>query len=320
MPPNPKNDTGRMTPFASSQAALSNIHDTIAGPSTHRQRLARGSVNPPTRAYESSSKVDGSTVSGSQSRPTSLPGKPNKKGDYASVAGSVLDTISVKLPLSNKTTFVDAPPLLREAAETSNSPLPFHLLSKDRISTPSLSAISSVHTSNNIRSDRAPTILQTRSLRHPNESRLKEYSAVSRQHAEYIKAQTSAYASPSGSVAGGESTASEAAPYSDSKPMNSGTTAKSAFTDSSFPCGYEECGQGFRTFDALKRHKYEEHDGYCERCDVDTPDHDTLTEHKIFSEKHIACYDCGKDFHCEAARDRHSFRVSPAESIPCLWL
>ena len=320
MPRNLKDDTGRMTPFASSQAALSNIHDTIAGPSSRRQPVIRGPVDTPTKPYESFSKVNRSSVSGPQCRPvpTIMPGKPNAKADYASVAGSALDTISVKLPLSNKTTFVDAPPQLRDVAEASNSQLPFHLPSKERTSTPSLSGISSIRNSNNLCSDKAPTIVETRSLRHPNESRLKQYSAVSRQHAEYIKAQTSSYVSPPESVTEKDSTVSEAASHSSTKPLNSGTVAKSAFTDSSFPCGYDECGQGFRTFEALKRHKYEEHDGYCERCDIDTPEHDMLTEHKIFSEKHIACYDCGKDFHCEAARDRHSFRVSCVHVSP-VW-
>ena len=93
-------------------------------------------------------------------------------------------------------------------------------------------------------------------------------------------------------------------------PMNSGTAAKSAAKDSPFPCTYVDCGEGFSDRHELKRHKYRAHDGYCKRCDVDTPNHQTLIEHKQFTERHIACEVCGEDFKSEGGRNRHRLKVS----------
>ena len=99
-------------------------------------------------------------------------------------------------------------------------------------------------------------------------------------------------------------------PVQTTKPMNSGKAAKSAKPGAPFPCSYPDCGVGFKNEGALQKHKYEEHDGYCKRCDLDTENDETLLEHKRFDLRHIACDFCGKDFHSEAGRDRHQLKVS----------
>ena len=95
--------------------------------------------------------------------------------------------------------------------------------------------------------------------------------------------------------------------------MNSGTAAKSAKRSVAYPCTYDDCFEGFSNKAALDKHKYEEHDGWCEICDIDHEDHLALHQHKVDDENHICCKypDCGKDFHCERAKDTHEFTVSP---------
>jgi len=87
-------------------------------------------------------------------------------------------------------------------------------------------------------------------------------------------------------------------------PMNPGTAAKSAKHDSKFPCLYKDCTQGFGKLPDLKAHKSEEH-YYCKVCDVDCEDDDDFLNHKVASERHICCHECGEDFRSESGRDRH---------------
>ena len=100
-----------------------------------------------------------------------------------------------------------------------------------------------------------------------------------------------------------------------SRPMNSGTAAKSAKIDARFPCAYEDCGLGFDEITALKKHKYLDHDGYCKLCDVDTKDHETLKQHKMDSLKHVVCQWCGKDFRSESGRDYHERQASELDAL-----
>ena len=95
-----------------------------------------------------------------------------------------------------------------------------------------------------------------------------------------------------------------------SKPMNSGTAAKSAKLDANCPCSYDNCSMGFGTKNDLDEHKYTEHEGWCKTCDIDTENDEALLAHKMSSLKHICCQFCGKDFHGEAARNNHELRVS----------
>lgn len=98
--------------------------------------------------------------------------------------------------------------------------------------------------------------------------------------------------------------------YDSHTPMNSGIAAKSAKPAAEFPCSYEHCTMGFSNYSALKKHKYQEHDGYCKRCDIDTEDSQTLLEHKRTSLKHISCQYCGEDFKSESGRNLHEVQVS----------
>ena len=66
---------------------------------------------------------------------------------------------------------------------------------------------------------------------------------------------------------------------------------------------------GFRSNRDLQKHKYEEHDGYCKLCDVDTENFQTLIEHKNLEIRHISCEICGRDFKSSAGRDRHQLKV-----------
>ena len=104
-------------------------------------------------------------------------------------------------------------------------------------------------------------------------------------------------------------------PRTTSLSMNSGTAAKSAKTDSPFPCAYADCTMGFREKEDLDEHKYLEHEGWCKRCDIDTEDNTTLLAHKMSSLRHIACQFCGIDFHTERARDNHERLVHCHSSV-----
>ena len=95
-----------------------------------------------------------------------------------------------------------------------------------------------------------------------------------------------------------------------SKPMNSGMAAKSAKKDAPFPCSYDDCSMGFKDINALRKHKYEDHDGWCKLCDVDTEGYEAFLEHKKESMRHIVCVWCGKDFRSESGRDYHERQVS----------
>lgn len=97
-------------------------------------------------------------------------------------------------------------------------------------------------------------------------------------------------------------------------PMNAGLKQKSAAQDSSYPCSYPECTDGFSRVKDLKRHKAKVHD-WCSVCEIDCEDDVALIEHRKESTmagegKHIACLQCGDDFGCEAGRDRHTKLVS----------
>ena len=101
-------------------------------------------------------------------------------------------------------------------------------------------------------------------------------------------------------------------------PMNAELKAKSAATDSAFPCSYPDCTEGFSRAKDLKRHKAADHE-WCSVCDIDCEDDVALIEHRKESTlagegKHIACLTCGNDFNCEAGRDRHMKLVIPAFS------
>lgn len=87
--------------------------------------------------------------------------------------------------------------------------------------------------------------------------------------------------------------------------------AKSAKSDAEFPCTYKDCDRGFAVKSALITHKSKEHEGYCKRCDFDTPDDDALLAHRIQSARHICCNVCGKEFRGSGARDEHQFKVGP---------
>ncbi|KAL9100675.1 MAG: hypothetical protein Q9163_003982 [Psora crenata] len=93
-----------------------------------------------------------------------------------------------------------------------------------------------------------------------------------------------------------------------SKPLNSGTAAKSAKVNAKYPCSYDDCSMGFASKNDLNKHKYTEHEGWCKTCDIDTEDDKALLAHKMSSLKHICCQFCGKDFHSEAARNAHEER------------
>lgn len=92
--------------------------------------------------------------------------------------------------------------------------------------------------------------------------------------------------------------------------MKSGKAAKSAKSDSPFPCTYEDCTRGFVKERDMKRHKDEDHD-WCRVCNEDCENDEALLFHKIDSTRHICCPICGEDFRSEAGRDRHQRQVRP---------
>lgn len=94
-----------------------------------------------------------------------------------------------------------------------------------------------------------------------------------------------------------------------SQPVNSGAAAKSAKCDSEFPCPYKDCTLGFSKLKDLKSHKSDKH-YYCKRCDVDCEDDEDLLHHKVASDNHICCHECGENFRSEGGRDRHLKLVS----------
>ncbi|KAG8530245.1 uncharacterized protein KY384_004745 [Bacidia gigantensis] len=96
---------------------------------------------------------------------------------------------------------------------------------------------------------------------------------------------------------------------SSSIPMNSGTARKSAKHDARYPCSYADCADGFADKGTLDKHKYYEHDGYCQVCDIDCEDEVALTAHKIDSYHGTAsephCIGCGMMFFTGAAYVKH---------------
>ena len=323
-------ETSKITAWneAASKAALDNINRVLTGQdqssqSTRRQRIVRGSVNADGRETVNSSAVHDnsrfpaapptpSTVTSSRlnSKDTKSSTSDLHKSGLQHSAAHILKTAStapsqasIETKHFDSRSFATSPvkPSYANRAKAalsltdgnSNVLLPYLRKSPSVGSSQSLSNIEVFSQINKVHSN-LPTILATGNAssskdryEHLVAARLRSSGSEAMQHDNDKKSDKPT-----------------------SKPMNSGTAAKSAKTDAKFPCSYDDCSMGFDDITALKKHKYLDHDGYCKLCDVDTEDHESLKQHKRDSLKHVCCQWCSRDFRSESGRDYHERQAS----------
>jgi DNA-directed RNA polymerase subunit RPC12/RpoP len=75
-----------------------------------------------------------------------------------------------------------------------------------------------------------------------------------------------------------------------------------------YRCSYEHCLYTSDNLKTVQRHKKDTHD-YCRRCDIDFRSWEEFHLHKMESDRHIACPECGEEFRTSGGRERHVLLV-----------